>query len=192
GDSGGENGFLDPNRPYREDATAVLRHLRESLGQRRFVLVGACFDARTALSAFADEPQRIDALVFTSAPLVELSTLLKVRADQKDWRHLWRAVNNPANWKGLASPERWRHMAAVTARVARRSIGGRDESLPLAGSFIEHFDALCRSRALVLFLYGERDLEYRSFQVALERLFPRLAPEVRARFEVEVWPGAVH
>ena len=90
GDSGGESGFLNPNYPYHEDAAAVLRHLRDSLGQRRFVLSGACFDARTALSAFADERERIDALVFTSAPLMELETLNKVRADQKmsvSWRN---------------------------------------------------------------------------------------------------------
>ena len=192
GDSGGESGFLNPNRPYRDDAAAVLRHLREVEGERRFILSGACFDARTALSAFADAGEHIAGIAFTAAPLMELDTLFKADADRKDLGHLWRALRNPENWRALARPERWRYMAEVTGRVARRAAGARDEALPLAASFLEHFDALCRSRARALFLYGERDAEYQSFQVALERLFPRLDPAVRARFEIEVWPGAVH
>jgi pimeloyl-ACP methyl ester carboxylesterase len=192
GDSGGASGFLNPNQPYRDDAAAVLRHLREHLGQGRFILSGACFDARTALSAFVDEGDAIDGLVFTAAPLMELDTLVKAAADRKDWAHLLRALWSPENWKALVHPRRWRYMATVTARVARRSVGGRNTGLPLAASFLEHFEALCRSRARALFLYGEGDAEYPSFAVARERLFPTLDPAVRARFEIEVHPGLVH
>src|SRR5947207_14746937 len=52
GDSAGESAEVEPNRPYRDDALAVIRHVRERFGERRFVLYGSCFDARTALSAF--------------------------------------------------------------------------------------------------------------------------------------------
>ena len=192
GDSEGDSGWLDPNRPYRDDAAAVLRFLRERLEQRRFVLSGACFDARTALSAFADEGGHIAGLAFTAAPLMELETLVKADADRKDLGHLWRALRNPENWRALARPARWRYMAQVPGRVARRSVGAREQALPLSASFLEHFEALCRSRARALFLYGDRDAEYQSFQVALAGLFPRLDPAVRARFEIEVWPGLVH
>jgi len=87
GDSEGESGFLDPNRPYRDDATAVLRLLRERHGYERFLLAGSCFDARTALSSFVDHGAAVDGLVFFSAPVMELDTLVKVHADRKDWRH---------------------------------------------------------------------------------------------------------
>jgi len=192
GDSAGASGFLNPNQPYRDDAAAVLRHLRDHLAQRRFILSGACFDARTALAAFADEGAAIDGLVFTAAPLMELDTLVKADADRKGWAHLLRALRNAENWRALLHPGRWRYMATVTGRVARSSVAGRDAGLPLAAGFLEHFDALCRSRARALFLYGEGDAEYPSFAVALERLFPALDPAVRARFEVEVQPGLVH
>jgi pimeloyl-ACP methyl ester carboxylesterase len=192
GDSGGDSAFLNPNRPYRDDALAVLRHLREQLGQHRFVLSGACFDARTALSAFDGEGAAIDGIVFTAAPMMELDTLVKADADRKGWRHLLRALGSAENWRALTRPERWRYMAAVTSRVARRSVVGRHGRLPLAASFLEHFDAWCRSEARALFLYGEQDAEYQSFQVASEWLFPALPPAVRARIEIEVWPGLVH
>ena len=192
GDSGGESHFLNPNQPYRDDAVAVLRYLREHLGQRSFVLSGACFDARTALSAFVDEGASIDGLVFTAAPLMELDTLVKAAADRKDWRHLLRALRRGENWKALMSPGRWRYMATVASRVTRSAVAGRDAGLPLSASFLEHFAALCRSRARVLFLYGEQDAEYPSFVAARQRLFSKLDPAVRARFEIEVRPGPVH
>jgi dienelactone hydrolase len=192
GDSEGESGFLDPNRPYRDDANAVIRALRERFGHQRFLVCGACFDARTALSAFADESAAVDGIVFFAAPVMELSTLVKAHADRKDWRHLLRALGNPENWRALGSSARWRYMATVVSRVA--SGGGRAErgDTPLGASFVEHFQALVRSRARALFVYGEADAEYVSFQVALQTLFPKLKPEDRARLEVEVWPGDVH
>jgi alpha/beta superfamily hydrolase len=193
GDSEGESGFLDPNRPYREDATAVLRWLRERQGYERFLLVGSCFDARTALSAFAAEGAAVDGLVFFSAPVMELETLVKAHADRKDWRHLYRALGNRENWRSLGSAERWRYMATVLGRVVvGDGRGGARSDTPLADSFVEHFEALVRSRARALFVYGDADAEYVSFQVALDTVFPRLSAPERARLEVEVWPGDVH
>ena len=194
GDSGGESAYLDPNQPYREDVVAVIRHLRARHGIQRFAICGSCFDARTALSAFADEGDAIDGLVFMAAPVMEQSTMTLVRADQRDWRHLGRALRNPENWRALGSAERWRYMAEVVARVSHNALRGpRDtQGLPVAKSFLEHFQAVVRSRARALFLYGLDDAEYQSFQVAERALFPRLTAAERARFEVEVWPGTVH
>lgn len=193
GDSEGESAFLDPNRPYQGDTNAVLGMLRERFGYQRFLLVGSCFDARTALSAFVDEGAAVEGLVFFSAPVMELETLVKAHADRKGWGHLFRALGNPENWRSLGSGERWRYMATVLGRVAGG--GGRAESrndTPLADSFVEHFAALVRSGAQALFVYGDADAEYASFQVALQTVFPRLSPAERARFEIEVWPGDVH
>lgn len=193
GDSEGETAFLDPNRPYRDDVTAVLRMLREQFGHGRFVVLGACFDARTALSAFMDEGRSIDGLLFFAAPVMELDTLVKAHADRKDWRHLVRALGNPENWRTLGDPARWRYMATVVRRVAGGGARGsvRNDT-PLADSFVEHFRALVASGARGLFVYGDADAEYASFQVALQTVFPRLTSEQRARFDIEVWPGDVH
>ena len=193
GDSEGETHFLDPNRPYLDDARAVLATLRERHGYRRFVVLGACFDARTALSTFADPGSGVEGMVFFAAPLMELDTLVKAHADQsKDWKHLLRALGNPENWAALGKAERWRYMATVLSRVARGGKGTSANDTPLADSFVEHFRALVRSGARALFVYGDADAEYASFRVALDTVFPRLTPAERARFEVEVWPGDVH
>jgi len=193
GDSEGETAFLDPNRPYEDDVAAVLRMLRERFGYERFLVVGACFDARTALSAFARHGAIVDGMVFFAAPVMELDTLVKAHADKKDWKHLVRALGNPENWRALGSVERWKYMGTVVGRVAG---GGAREGFrndtPLADSFVEHFRGLVGSGARALFIYGDADAEYVSFQVALGTVFPRLAPAERARLEVEVWPGDVH
>jgi len=194
GDSGGESTRLDPSDPYREDVVAVLRHLRARHAVERFVLVGSCFDARTALSAFADEAAAIDGLVFMAAPVMRLETMHVADADRKDWKHLLGALRNLENWRALGSAERWRYMARVAGRIGRNTLGGdrNGGALPLDPGFLAHFDALVRSRARALFLYGDADAEYQSFRVAETGLFPRLPAAVRARFEIEVWPGAVH
>jgi len=191
GDSGGDSAQLDPNRPYRDDVVAAIRHAREHFGARRFVVSGACFDARTALSSFALEGDAISGLVFMAAPVMELDTVVQVHADTKDWAHLWRALFKPDNWRALGAKGRWKHMATVVGRVTGRSVGAAGE-LPLSKGFVEDFRALVRSQARALFLYGVEDAEYASFKVAERTLLAALPPDVRARFDVEVWPGSVH
>jgi alpha/beta superfamily hydrolase len=193
GDSEGVTAFLDPNRPYQADTEAVIAMLRERFGHTRFLVVGSCFDARTAMSAFVAEGAAVKGMAFMAAPVMELDTLVVAQADRKDWRHLFRALFNPGNWAELRNPQRWRYMATVVARVAQG--GGRRgtrNDTPLSDSFFAHFRALVASKSRALFLYGDADTEYVSFQVALETVFPRLTPEERARLEVEVWPGDVH
>jgi pimeloyl-ACP methyl ester carboxylesterase len=192
GDSEGASSFLDPNHPYREDAVAVLRHLRAHFGQRRFVLSGLCFDARTALSAFMDEGDAIEGLVFVAAPVMELSTMMKVDADRRSWRQIGYAFLKPDNWQAMASWQRWKHVGMVLGRRLRRSVGQPQSEFPLSRTFLQHFEALVRSKARALFLYGEDDMEYETFRPAEHALFGRLAPRVRERFEVVIWPGAVH
>ena len=70
--------------------------------------------------------------------------------------------------------------------------GGTPADPPLGAAFLEHFQALLRSRARALFLYGRDDAEYQSFRVAERTVFARLTPEQRERIAVELWDGTVH
>jgi pimeloyl-ACP methyl ester carboxylesterase len=192
GDSEGESAFLDPNQPYRDDALAVMRHLREHCGARRFVLTGSCFDARTALSTLAEEGEAVEGLAFIAAPVMELSTMVRVDADQRTWKHVTFALLKPENWRAMVRADRWKYVGTILSRMMRRSVAGPADDYPLSPGFREDFAALVRSQAKALFLYGEEDPEYQSFRVAERTLFPALPDEVRARFEVVVWPGIVH
>lgn len=195
GDSGGTAGFLNPNHPFQSDIVAVLDHLRE-LGHQRFVLTGSCFDARTALSAFETHGDRIEALLFIAAPVTSIDDQQRLEDERKDWGHMWRALQNPENWRRLRDLDRWRHMANVLGRVAgkgaRASAAAVPEGPPLDPLFRRHLDALARSRARALFLYGEDDPEFLGFQIALRDVWSSWSEETRARLAVEVWPGRVH
>lgn len=196
GDSGGGSGYLNPNQPYRSDLVAVLDHLR-ARGYQRFVLTGSCFDARTALSAFETHADRIEGLLFVAAPVTSIEDQQRLHDQGKDWKHMWRALQNPENWRRLRDLDRWRHMANVLGRVAGRGKGARDESAapegpPLDPGFRRQLDALVRSRARALFLYGEDDPEFLGFQIALRDVWSTFPEETRARLAIEVWPGVVH
>jgi hypothetical protein len=62
----------------------------------------------------------------------------------------------------------------------------------VSSTFQAHLDALVRSQARALFLYGADDEEYKSFQFAEREIFPRLKQEARRRIAVEIWSGRVH
>jgi len=195
GESEGESVEVNPNRPYREDALAVLRHLKEHFGEKRFVLFGSCFDARTALSAFDGEAAAIDALFFMAAPVMEDAEFVKADADRKDFRHLLRALGRPDNWRALKDPARWGYMGTVLGRVVGRKLqtnGAPPPSIPLSESFLRHFALLERSAARAMFFYGREDREYPSFQHAERALWPQLSAEARARMPIERWEGKVH
>ena len=194
GDSEGPTMKLDPDAPYREDMVAVIRHLRDSLGQSRFVLSGSCFDARTALSAFPEEGDAIEGLVFMVAPATHLDDWNRADADHKDWKHLAWAAGRSENWKALKSPERWHYMAVVVGHVARRSLGrlAPQDEVRASKNFREDFRALVRSGARALFLYGAEDSVYGAFRSVERSLLPALDPETRRRFTVDVWPGTMH
>ena len=76
--------------------------------------------------------------------------------------------------------------------MARRGVGMKGDDLPVSAGFLEDFRALTRSRARALFLYGEADEVYRSFEPVKDRLLHSLDPAARSRIDVEVWPGPMH
>jgi pimeloyl-ACP methyl ester carboxylesterase len=194
GDSSGENALLDPSSPNQSDLMAVLRALRETGVAERFVLTGSCFDARTALSALLEEPGWIHGLAFVSAPVMSLEHMRELRSASGHWGGVWRAMQNRDNWKRLADPELWRNVESRLRGLGRSSAdsGSDDQGPPLDPGFVSAFQALISSSARALFLYGEDDQEFLTFEPALGTLFARLDALALERIEVEVWPGRVH
>ncbi len=195
GDSGGASSLLDPGAPYRSDVVAVLRELRERFSHRRFVLTGSCFDARTALAALLDEPGSIAGVAFISAPAMPLEAMRELRNARRSWGDVLQAVARPDNWRRLADPELWRAVETRLrgpGRPAPAAEAQGDEPPGLDPQFLASFGALVASTARALFLYGEQDQEFLTFEPVLRRRLPELEAGARARLEIEVWPGVVH
>lgn len=190
GDSEGETKLTNLDEPATDDLIAVIRHLGETLDERRFVLWGWCYGARVAISAFVDAPDAIAGLAFLSAPIDAAPA-----SGVYNMRNLARWLTDATQWRQLIFSGRARRRAVEALRGMIRkkmSGGGNGSEASLSPVFKEHFRALLRARARALFLYGDEDDEYSSFRIAERDLFPKLDAATRRRFEIEVWPGRVH
>src|SRR5438477_389424 len=101
--------------------------------------------ARAEQPALVESPLGRLVGVFTVAPAMELAVMDRASADHKDWRHMLKALGKAENWRALTHPKRWRYMAAVAGRVARRGVGMKGDDLPVSAGFLEDFGALTRS-----------------------------------------------
>lgn len=71
GESDGKPALPNREDPYGEDTVAAIRHMRAHHGQTRFVLVGYCSDALSALNAFEQESSAIAGLFFAVAAVLQ-------------------------------------------------------------------------------------------------------------------------
>src|SRR5208337_2656058 len=73
GESDGITTPINRDQPFGEDVAAAIRYLSDQHGHRRFLLVGYCFEALTALDAFRYAADAIEGLFFAAAPVVKES-----------------------------------------------------------------------------------------------------------------------
>jgi len=192
GESAGATVSVDRNQPpYGDDVAAAIGYLRETKFQCRFLLVGYCFDALSALDAFRSEADAIDGLFFAAAPvLVEPFTDLESVSSRIENRRGF----SQRFGRSLRYPIKL--ISTVMPRLRRRKDPTEDARsrwcAQIPDSFESAFAALMQSRARALFLYGEDEPFYREFKLVERRLLADLDDAARRRVRIEVWPGAVH
>jgi alpha/beta superfamily hydrolase len=192
GESEGVCEFVDPERSYPEDAIAAIRFMREEYGQRRFVLSGFCFDARTALSAVEEEGSSIEAIVAIAAPPGEklthitfskIGTLLSMPVSAKK-SALTRALRRRLHGffpRLVSHPERPNVMH-----------GSLIPLLPVSDSFQRDLRAIVRHGVRCLFINGRADGETYNFRLVERSILAKLDAKHRALFILETWPNKLH
>jgi pimeloyl-ACP methyl ester carboxylesterase len=148
-----------------QQARAVLDAATEALGVRRFVVVGACYGSRVALSLVAD-PDCCGA-VCLAPPVLDHGGFARVSRSVGE-RTVFSYVRSHAALRRLADP-------------LRRSVRARKLAAGVVGAF-DHLD-----RAAITFLYGrdpQEDHYSRWTREALEEALVQLPPERRERFEL--------
>ena len=192
GESDGASEFLHTERPYSDDAVAAIRYMRQEFGQQRFVLTGFCFDARTALSAAEQEGAAIEAIVGVSAVPGDKLTHLTIHK-------LVALLNMPFSVKryvfNLALRRRLHRLLprwVSHPENSKRSLMDENSLAWVSESFKQEFHAVVKWRIRCLLIYGRDDGEYYNFRQVERLLLRKLAPEQRALFTIEVWPGKVH
>lgn len=186
GESAGPFEAESRQSPHGEDVAAAIRHVGESRGLRRFILIGYCYDALCAIDAARLDAAAIAGLVCIAAPVTDAGFPIS------RIRRLTRSAGALGN---ILSRLKEPHGAVKVLRAGGKMIAafGEPSRTPRIGSnFKQGFRALVESEARALFLYGEEDPFRQELAVAERELFAQLSDEARARMEIEVWPGLVH
>lgn len=203
GDSTGvvQEGFrLD--RLFTEDVSAVVDFLSQR-GHHRFVLLGHCFGARTAVACAASDP-RVVAVIAQSLPLMEFGAGGEDQARQAQRVSLGRYARYALRLRTLHRlldadhRRRYREMAlAKLADVAARTRVHRPRRSPqqtpapywVSRRLLAELTALGERNVPILYLYGERDSPYADVKRAASEGF---SPEALGPAETVVLPGRLH
>ncbi len=183
GESSGATAIATREEPYGDDVRSAVDAMW-ARGHRQFLLVGYCFDALSAFSAFGDHPESIRGLLIAAPPVLERSAVAKGVTQSGNNGGLIRRVRTALGRR----PE----VDALAGYASFASEQVSTHSPKIAERFAAGFDELVRSSAEALFVYGKNDPLYREFQVVERQLIDPLAPKDKARISVEVSPELTH
>lgn len=154
-------------RAASHQARAVLGEVTNALGVRRFVVVGACYGSRVALSLVSN--QDCCGAVCLATPVLDQGGLARVGRTVGE-RTVFSYLRSHAALRRLADP-------------LRRTLEVRQLAVGVVGAF-DHLD-----RSVITFLYGnvpEEDHYPRRAREVLDQALTRLSPEQRKRFQVKM------
>lgn len=197
GESTGAEEFLRLDQPFVDDVDGAVRWLRQQ-GVSRFVLIGSCFGARTALAS-ASRLSGVRGAVLISPPVRDYGegerVVTRLANDWSIWRYLGRALR-PRVLMGFFTRDR-RPVYAKAARLKWRSlqsrlrVGSRAEGEGVASpKFTEPLMNLLERRIPVLILYGDAEESYQEFRQARRGRLAALLEGADAT--VSTLPGSVH
>jgi pimeloyl-ACP methyl ester carboxylesterase len=197
GESAGTAERFDLASPFVADAHAAMDWL-EGIGVHRFVLVGSCFGARTALSAA--ERRGVAAVALVSPPVRDFEmgerSVTRLTNELSLATYVRRAFR-PSVIRGLfhGKGKSYRKIASAKLRKVSRPRASRGNpggpADEVSRSFLGPLSALEHRKAPLLFIFGTEDDLFKEF----DRAFPtRGGRGLREAQHVEVveLPGEVH
>jgi pimeloyl-ACP methyl ester carboxylesterase len=156
--------------PFVQDLTGAISVL-DDLGLRRFILVGKCIGARTAL-AKATELPGLEGLVLISAPVRDFEKGERGYARTAEKLSIWdyvKRASRPRTLQRLLDPRRrtaYRKLARAKIEALKSGRGHGTEAKSSSSGFLEPLEVVARSKTPVLFIYGEADQPYAEFSAA--------------------------
>ena len=200
GESTGEIGELTLADPFSDDALAAADVLRRE-GAERVVLVGACFSARTALSAAPDIPDL--AGVLASTPPIAGYSRNEAAAERMARDRTFGAYAALAfRFKTLSAifdPTRrslYLGFAKSKARhLARRLTGGEsgENKWWVSPQLLDPLEEMARRKVPTLLVYGVDDPLLREFDRAIDGRLGRIIDSSQGSIQVtRDLPGVIH
>ncbi|MFZ1218817.1 MAG: alpha/beta hydrolase [Chthoniobacterales bacterium] len=198
GESAGNTERFDLAYPFVRDAQAAMDWL-EGLGLNRFVLVGSCFGARTALSAA--QHRGVVAVALVSPPIRDFEmgerSVIRLTSELSLPAYVRRAVQ-PRILRGLIHGQGRRYRKIAWERL--RKVGGFRSHLQaeswrsryeVSRNFLEPLSILTQRKTPLLFIFGSDDDLLEEF----DRAFPShtgLGLREAENVAVVELPGEVH
>jgi pimeloyl-ACP methyl ester carboxylesterase len=195
GESEGVSDRFDLAKPFVGDVEGALAFLR-SRGIERFVLIGSCFGARTALGAAAIMPD-IEGLVLISPPVRDFEMGDRIATRLATELSLWGYARKVLRWRNLRRFRRLegRQLYSKLVRAKLRAIGRRDARSATADprcgvsrTFVQEFGEVVRKGTQILMIFGNEDDLWMEF----ERAHIPEAMRHADALAVKVLPGVVH
>ncbi len=197
GESSGDIGALHLHNPFTEDAEAAAEVMHQ-LGIDDLVLVGACFSARTALSA-APLIDGVRAVVMATPPVAGYGrddAMAERLSREWSWSDY---VKRAARLETLANLARPSHRQAYS-RFARSKLrgtrrpGGGDPTLRwVSPMLLDPLDTMVKRGVPVLVVFGDKDPLLGEWQRAstgrLGSILDRAGDQVEV---IDDLPGVVH
>lgn len=211
GESTGEIGTYDLNRPFSEDLEGAADLMR-GIGVKRLAFVGSCFGARTLLST-AERIPELSAAILMSAPIQDFAmgdeVPLKV-AQEKSLTQLARMAFRPKTLRSIFAPPtpesglRMRHIykrtVAMKARLMFRGLrpgrgaegGAGPRRAPMSENFSTAFRGVAQRGVALLFLYGDEEPFYKEFSRVRRGVFRPLFDQAKAVLDLDTVNGVLH
>jgi len=182
------------DEPFVDDLMGAV-HWLEDDGIDRFITVGTCFGARTALSASGLIPG-LAGLALISCPVRDFGEGEKASTHiATEWpmgRYV-RSALRPQVLVGLFDARRRRsysRLAKAKLHALARGSGGKGSAEGSASpNFLQPLSQLVERRIPVLFVYGTDDMAYEAFRGALDGRLGELVARSESRIQVETVPG---
>ena len=182
------------DEPFVDDLMGAVGWLQAE-GIERFIAVGTCFGARTALSA-AGQIAGLAGLVLISCPVRDFEQEEKTSTHLADHWSLGRYVRNavrPQVLIGLFDARRRRsysRLAKAKLHTLARSGRGKGSADRYASpNFLQPLSQLVERRIPVLFVYGAEDMAHEAFSGALGGRLGELVSRDQSPIRVETVPG---
>lgn len=185
GESSGSAEF-ELDRPLVDDVKGAVS-LLAARGVERFILVGSCFGARSALAA-ANDVGALDGLVLAVMPFAE-SRALPAPSRRGGFSRALLLLR-----RGLADPGSFRVLADVAGAGLRRRWRRLRSPAPPPAEATDRperevegwLERLVRREVPVLLLFGAEDFAYEGFLQALDRWPEELRTDIEELVEMKV------
>lgn len=197
GESMGSEGRLRLDRPFVADVTGAIRWLTGQ-GISRFILVGACYGARTALSVADDIPGVAGIVMLAPYPqdMAQGERAATLMAVEWTFRQYLQRTFSLNTLRGLGDPIRRRAYRTIfktkTRQLVARLVGRRRGTAGASPTFLDPLAALVEGEVPILFVFGDEDDAYRVFERARKGRMGRLLDQAGDTAQMALLRGKSH